>query len=298
VERLFNGSLSIIPAPTREFWLATVDLASGRVESARKRFCQLLPAADPPMRLAIERRLSRLSISSGCSDSSFQKIIEDAAVEQHHDEQFGSYRSFFSKAARGTQLILALNVLIFLLELYFGGSSNPETLYRLGALFAPAVRAGEWWRLVASLFLHLGPLHLVMNMFALVFLGPFVEFAFGIRRFLSIYLLAGIGSMGFVMLLSGRTGDQLTVGASGCIMGLIGATAALMLRGWRQQKATFAKKRLAAIFVIVIIQTVFDALVPQISMAAHLSGTIIGFVAAMGLRDRLKTVATTGQANN
>jgi rhomboid protease GluP len=152
------------------------------------------------------------------------------------------------------------------------------------------VRSGEWWRLVASLFLHWGPLHLSLNMVALWLLAPFVEFALGVRKFLLVYFLAGIGSMSLVMSVgSGPHNQQLTVGASGCVMGLIGATGALMLRGWLRDKALTARRRLIAMFLIIGMQTLFDAVVPQVSMTAHLSGAVIGFLVTMMLRDRLKT---------
>ena len=190
---------------------------------------------------------------------------------------------------RATQTLIGLNVLMFLVEVGLGGGTNLEVLYRLGALFSPAVRGGEWWRLTTSLFLHFGTGHLAMNMFGLWILGPFTEFALGFRRFVLVYLLAGIGSMGMVMIFSsGPDGEQLTVGASGCIMGLVGATAAIMLRGWLQEKALAAKRRLLAMVVIVSMQYVFDSVVPHVSMTAHLSGAFIGFLATMVLRDRLR----------
>src|SRR5262249_55942776 len=159
-----------------------------------------------------------------------------------------------------------------------------NALFRLGALFPPAVRAGDWWRLFAALFLHYGTLHLSMNMFALWVLGPFTEFALGLRKFLLVYLLAGIGSMAVVLeLWSGPEGRQMTVGASGCVMGLIGATAALMLRGWLRENARLAKRRLIVMVFIVATQTLFDAMVPQVSMAAHLSGAFIGFIGTIFL---------------
>lgn len=71
-------------------------------------------------------------------------------------------------------------------------------------------------------------------------------------------------------------------------MGLVGATGALMLRGWLREKALAAKRRLVAIVVIVSMQTLFDSVVPQVSMTAHLSGALIGFAATMVLGDRLK----------
>ena len=131
-------------------------------------------------------------------------------------------------------------------------------------------------------FLHYGAFHLAMNMLGLWFLGPPAEFALGFRRFVAIYLLAGIGSMATV-LACGYGADEapLTVGASGCVMGLVGALGALMLRGWLHEKAHAAKRRLLAVLLIVLLQSVFDVAVPQVSMTAHLFGACIGFLATM-----------------
>jgi rhomboid protease GluP len=287
-ERLFGGSLAMMPASGREFWLAAADLAAGASDSAKRQLELLLTEADPPTRLAIERRLARALTPAAALDASARKVIENAALEHGHEESFGAQPSLFSRQARATQVLIALNVLMFAVETCCGGSDNPQTLYRLGALFLPAVRAGEWGRLAASLFLHFGPVHLAMNMLALWVLGPFVEFALDAWRFLLVYMVAGLGSMGVVMAFaSGPNGEQLTAGASGCILGLVGATAALMLRGWWREKAVSARKRLAGMLLIVGVQIVFDSVVPNVSMTAHLSGTLIGFATTMILRDRL-----------
>jgi rhomboid protease GluP len=288
VEGLFAGNLRILPAPVREFWLATADSGAGASESAQHSLELLLPQADPSMRAAIQRRLSRIRILPDQPDAVAEDLIQSAALEHGHDESFGARPSLFSKQARGTRILILVNVILFTAEIYFGGGTNGVVLYRLGGLFPPAVHAGQWWRLLTSLFLHLGALHLAMNMFALWLLGPFAEAALGFLRFLLVYLLAGIGSMGVVVTFaSGPHGQQLTVGASGCIMGIVGATGALMLRGWLREKALSAKRRLIGMVVIVAMQTVFDSVVTQVSMAAHLSGAIIGFVITLVLRDRL-----------
>ena len=295
VEGLLAGSLTILPAPIRIFWLATAEVAAGAPESAQRRLEELLPAADPPLRGAIERRLSRMGTRPEPLDASAEHVVAEAAQEHGHEARFGARRKLFSRQSRATQILILLNLCMFLAEICLGGSTNRDVLYRLGALFPPAVRGGQWWRLVTSLFLHCGALHLAMNMFALCVLGPFTEFALGCRRFVLVYALAGIGSMTVVMLFgSGPNGTQLTVGASGCIMGLVGAMGALMLRGWRREKALVAKRRLLTILLIVSLQCAFDALVPQVSMTAHVSGALIGFTAAMVLRDRLGRTATHG----
>jgi rhomboid protease GluP len=287
--RLLSGTLALLPEATKRFWRATADMAAGEIDSATKQFHELLPAADAALRSAIDRRLLRPLLPAQTLGEPEARVIEQTILEQKHDEAFGTTRSIFSLRARGTQVLIALNFAMFVAEIIAGGSTNLQTLYRLGAVFPPAIRAGGWWRLVAALFLHAGPAHLAMNMLALGVLGPFVEFALGLKRYLILYLVAGVGSMSIVMLAaSGPDGQQMTVGASGCIMGLVGATGALMLRGWLRERALSARRRLMATLVIILMQTAFDFVIPQVSMTAHLSGALLGFTITLLLRDRPK----------
>ncbi len=294
VERLFAGSLAALPEPTRQFWLATTDLAAGKVVAAKAQLETLLASADPPMRLAIERRLTQVGHGPPPQDPELGQLVEDVGQEHDHEERFGARPSIFSAHARATILLIILNLVMFGAEVYEGGATNLETLHQLGGLFPPAVRAGQWWRLFAPLFLHFGLAHLAMNLFALWVLGPFVELALGARRFLFVYLISGVGSMALVMALaSGQHGQQLTVGASGCIMCLVGATGALMLRGWLREKASSAKRRLIVVVMILLMQSLFDLVVPQVSMTAHLSGAFIGFAVTLFLPDRLKQTGSS-----
>jgi rhomboid protease GluP len=130
---------------------------------------------------------------------------------------------------------------------------------------------------VTSLFLHYGPLHLLFNLYALFVIGPGLEKIIGSVRFAFYYLLAGLGSGAGVLLLKWSElsrPDQL-VGASGCVMGIVGAWAGYLLR---HRHEPFAGRRLKNIILIVAIQTAFDLSTPQISMAAHLSGLATGVV--------------------
>ena len=211
-------------------------------------------------------------------------VIEEVVREHGDEERFAVRRPLFSGRSRATQALIVLNLLMFLVEICVGDSTDWRILYRLGAFYTPAVQDGQWWRIITPLFLHCGALHLTMNVLGLWILGPYVEFALGFWRFLLVYLVAGIGSSVMVFLLSlGANEPTLMVGASGCVMGLVGATGALMLRGWLREKAIVAKRRLVAVLLIVAMQTVSDYIVPHVSMTAHLSGAIIGFAATIVL---------------
>jgi rhomboid protease GluP len=122
-----------------------------------------------------------------------------------------------------------------------------------------------------------------MNMLGLLLLGPFVETSLGRLRFVATYLFSGLASMAFVVALAHWRfmADDLLVGASGSIMGLIGATAIVLLRRWRSAGSHVARQRFRRVALAIGLQIVFDLVTPQVSMAAHTSGVVAGCVVAL-----------------
>jgi rhomboid protease GluP len=283
VERLFETGLNALADETKQFWLATADIASGKTEIARKNLESQLRSADPWSRRAIERRLAKPLPTPEVLDPAHLKVIEEAAVEHTHEQMFDVAPPLREAAA--TRSLIFANLAVFGLEILRGGATNQITLINLGAVVGDYVHHGQWWRLFTATFLHWGALHIAMNMINLSVIGPFVENAFGRLRYLALYLIAGTGSMFVVITLSRES--QITVGASGAIMGLVGATGGLMLKGWLYYRAHPAKRRLTAILTIIALQTIFDWMIPQVSMTAHLSGALIGFLTAIFLPSKL-----------
>jgi rhomboid protease GluP len=187
---------------------------------------------------------------------------------------------FKDKKAYTTYILIGMNLSVFALEIVSGGSQNLETLYQLGALSPEEVWLGEWWRVLSANFLHFGWLHLITNMLGLYFLGQFVELAIGISRYLFIYLISGTGSMLAFSVLAIKFGDsqQLLVGASAAIMGLVGVIGAMFFRDWRKEKSRTATKRLRFILLVIVLQFVFDLTTPQVSFLSHLLGLAIGSI--------------------
>jgi rhomboid protease GluP len=281
LSNLFETKLRKLSRDTKEFWIGTAELAAGETMAGRTRLEKLhATTSDALIRADAARRLER-------ADEIAPALLSPAAtalLRRIEQSDRPSARVFASGRARPTTVVLiliALNVAMFVAECAFGGSTSSLTLHRLGALEFFAVRfEGEYWRLLTSLFLHYGPLHLLFNLYALFIIGPGLEEAIGPIRFAICYLLAGLGSGIGVLLLhlvGLNSADQL-VGASGCVMGLVGVWAGLLLR---HRHAPMAGRRLKNILVIVAIQTAFDLSTPQISMAAHMSGLVTGV--ALGL---------------
>ena len=184
-------------------------------------------------------------------------------------------------------ILIFANLLAFLFEIYVGGWTHREVLHQIGALEPHIVVAHrEYWRLVTALFLHAGFLHLGFNLFALYVLGPPLERSIGAIRFLTCYLISGLASSAGVVVLNeiGLVHTPQLIGASGCIMGIVGTWAGFLLR---HRHAPLAKERLANIALIVLIQIAFDLSTPQVSSAAHMCGLIAGFFLGLLLAPRV-----------
>jgi membrane associated rhomboid family serine protease len=171
-------------------------------------------------------------------------------------------------------VLIAINVLVFAITALQAGSvveNQRSDLFLQGTLIPSAVGAGEFWRLVASGFLHsgnyggFGPVHLVFNMFALWVIGRDMEVALGRARFLVVYLLALLGGSTAVMLFGDPLG--MVAGASGAIYGLFGGIAVVVFH---------AKLNPAPVLTLLGINIVLSITLPGISLLGHLGGLVIG----------------------
>ena len=93
-----------------------------------------------------------------------------------------------------TCLLIAANLVLFLLCELQGGSGSYTVMQRMGAIVTPAPFAPDlYWRLLASMFLHFGFTHLLSNMVSLYVLGSFLEERISHIRVLLVFLFGGIG---------------------------------------------------------------------------------------------------------
>ena len=171
-----------------------------------------------------------------------------------------------------TYILIALNIFFFLQQINNGGSENIDTLIDMGAKYNPLIMEGEWWRLLTSMFLHIGFVHILMNMVALFYLGTAIERIFGRTRFLVIYFLGGIAGS----IASFATSISISAGASGAIFGLFGA---LLFFGLIY-KDVFKETMGMNIVFILVLNLVIGFSIPEIDMGAHLGGLLGGFLIA------------------
>jgi rhomboid protease GluP len=185
-----------------------------------------------------------------------------------------------------TRFLLAANVVIFLAMIVYGyvnfgtlnGSEHPLVLLRFGAKVNELVATGELWRLFTAMFLHIGVIHLLFNLYALNALGPTVESYFGHFRYAAIYLIGGL----FGSLASYAFSPAPAAGASGAIFGLAGAIIVYFLK-YRENFGARGRAILNNMFLLIAINLVFGFVQPGIDNWGHMGGLVGGALVTAGL---------------
>ncbi len=147
----------------------------------------------------------------------------------------------------------------------------------------------EYWRLLTSVFVHGGWIHLAVNMWCLINIGPLVERLYGNLAYIAIYLAAGIG--GAIASAAIRP-DRISVGASGAIFGILGALLSFLIIHRQSIPASVLKPLRASAVGFVVFNTVFGFAVPIIDQSAHMGGLGTGFLAGLLLSRPWPVVAS------
>jgi len=189
-------------------------------------------------------------------------------------------------------LLILVNVMVFIVGIYLtiqndqsilnylGMNSHFTVLHRLGALGPADIVRGEWWRLVTCCFVHIGLVHLILNMYSLYVLR-FLESLWGSARYLLIYVSSGIGGSCAAMLMASPSLDNqmLLAGASGAIWGIMASEVAWLYMNWSHLPPRERAARMQSLFVVFALN-VGISFMPRVSSAAHFGGGIVGFIMA------------------
>ncbi|MDM0928845.1 rhomboid family intramembrane serine protease [Clostridium perfringens] len=186
------------------------------------------------------------------------------------------------RCGKVTGILIGLNILAFLVCLIVATAlgagffrniveMNPQILYWMGAKHNNAIIFhGEYYRLVTSMFLHGGIVHLLFNMYALYILGDFIERIYGAKKYLAIYFVSGIVASIFSLYFSPVMG----VGASGAIFGLLGAALVFAYN----EKDRIGKALVTNIIVIILLNVFIGLSMSNIDISALFGGFIAGAI--------------------
>ena len=183
-----------------------------------------------------------------------------------------------------TYIIMAICIILFILMELSGGSTNSQTLLKYGANLDVLVKNGEYYRLFTCIFLHIGIMHLLCNMYSLYIIGREVENLFGKIKYIVIFILSGI--FGSIMSLA-FTHNTISAGASGAIFGLLGA----LLYFGMHYRTYLGEAIKRSIIPIIVINLIIGFFAEGIDLAAHIGGLVGGVLVAMmvGVPDKSKT---------
>lgn len=222
-------------------------------------------------------------------DNKQLKRIKAGKPDKEEEKEIQDFISFLipKEGFFITPIIVYLNILVFIIMMTAGLgfiSIKGQDLLIWGANYRPSTTDGQWWRLFSSIFLHGGFMHLLFNMYGLLFVGIILEPVLGRVKYLSAYLLTGVLASCASLWWYDAT---ISVGASGAIFGMYGLFLALILT--KIFSPDFSKAFLLSTLVFVGFNLLMG-ITGGIDNAAHIGGLISGFIIGLILTPTLNKV--------
>ena len=202
-------------------------------------------------------------------------------------------RAVLTRPAPFTIVLLIANIFVFLLTLLSSGGENSPlfntVLVAYGAKMNALINSGQWWRFVTPIFLHGGILHLLMNMYGLWVLGPYVERLYGSAKFVVFWVLTGVAGVvaSYLTVRPGmqlnavsrflfKNGDPISVGASGALFGLIGVLFVFGIKFRHELPDGFKRAFGVGMLPTILLNVFIGFTIPVIDNAAHMGGLLAG----------------------
>ena len=202
-------------------------------------------------------------------------------------------RAVLTRPAPFTIVLLVANIFVFLLTLLSSGGENSPlfntVLVAYGAKLNVRINGGEWWRFVTPIFLHGGILHLLMNMYGLWILGPYVERLYGSAKFVFFWVATGVAGVvaSYLTVRPGmqlnavsrflfKNGDPVSVGASGALFGLIGVLFVFGIKFRHELPDGFKRAFGTGMLPTILLNVFIGFTIPVIDNAAHMGGLLAG----------------------
>lgn len=219
----------------------------------------------------------------------------EESAQPSRTEEFGRTLETLTPRVYVTPVLIGVNVLVFVVMVATGVSPIDPTipdLLRWGADFGPQTIAGEWWRILTATFIHVGIIHLVLNMWVLATAGPLVERMVGNIGFVLLYLVAGLGGS-----LASLWWNPMLVsaGASGAIFGIYGALLGLLLRAHGSIPAQALTRLRSSGLGFLGYNLIFGMMQRNIDSAAHVGGLAAGFLCGLVLSQPFTPEARFGR---
>ena len=276
VDRLLDPRLASYVTPAaRRYWAGVARKSAGDVDGARLAFTDArgLAGRDRRARALIEEGLAEVEVPAPAPTARAIEVADRMAKAPVAVPPRAPSR----RAGVTTALVIANLAVAAICAFVLGGPGDFGSIVRAGANVRSAVSAGEEWRLASSVFVHVGLVHLAVNVLALWSLGRLVEGLFGRARMLAIYGAAGIFGAIASHVMS-RAG--VSAGASGAIFGLLGAALVELALHRGRYRREWRRSLLGALVVVTIAQLGIGLFWDMIDQWAHVGGLFGGALVA------------------
>lgn len=229
---------------------------------------------------------------AGADDNKVKELVQSSTTRQSKSN-LKTFRSILqlltpTKKYFFTPLIVITNIVVYLLMVFDGVDPffpTVEGLIEWGGNLRFLTLDGQQWRLITSVFVHGGILHLLFNMYALISIGAFIETGFGKYRYFFGYLATGL----LASITSTSYHDNIvSVGASGAIFGIYGLLLSLLLFKVISVDAEARKNIIASTVFFIVFNIAFGFSIPGIDNAAHIGGLVSGFIIGLAYYPSIK----------
>jgi membrane associated rhomboid family serine protease len=215
-----------------------------------------------------------------------ERIVD---LEAHREQLFHASLAAATPHIFVTPVLIGLNVAIFLAMVARGISAvapPPDALIRWGADYGPMTTHGQWWRLLTCAFVHIGIVHLLVNMVALLIIGRYTERLFGNGGFLALYVLGAVAASLTSLSIHPTI---VSAGASGAISALYGGLIGFLFVRRSTMSYATATSLFTNAFVFIVFNLNLRLTKEHIDIAAHAGGLLAGVPIGSALAFRLAT---------
>ena len=168
-----------------------------------------------------------------------------------------------------TLLLVSVTVVWFVYTfISYRTTTDPNVLYKTGALFGQLFDEQDWWRLLSPMFVHIGIKHLISNMILLLLIGSALEPIIGSIPFAMLYILTGFAGNLAVLYFNPNV---VTAGASTALYGLFGYLLAKLF-----DPRSKVKQISRGYFILIVLNIIYTFLSPNVSLAGHMGGLVAG----------------------
>jgi membrane associated rhomboid family serine protease len=270
-------------AAARQYWIAVAHERQGETAAAEAAYTKARSGTRGRPRMLIDQALERLkqpkAAELGPTASELIARVEAEPVPVVAERL--RPRGPIATRVLVLSILGAASVIAFTLD----GSTDVGTLMRSGALVRGLIDDGEWWRFVTFSFVHVGGIHLIVNVFVLWFLGRLSEELFGPWRTVAIFALSGLAAAvsSYVAVAAG-----ISAGASGAIFGLLGAVFIELSLHRKRHRAAWSRGLWGSLAVVAVVQIAIGFVQPGTDQWAHIGGLAIGTVTGIVLSPHMR----------